>query len=134
MVEAVAARDDGGSVAIVVWNGTVDVSKCAGDPLLDREIAITIDGLTAEQYEVRHRRLDHDHSDLTAVWRRMAAGQDWPDAEQWGELAAGDRLADLGPPESCRPDDGAMTMTFAMPMPAVSLIELDPSETSRSRG
>jgi hypothetical protein len=38
MVQAVATRSPDGHIAIVAWNGTVDVTKAAGDRLLDRSI------------------------------------------------------------------------------------------------
>jgi xylan 1,4-beta-xylosidase len=126
MVGAVATRDDRGRISVVIWNGTVDVSKSGGDALLDREVTLTVSGLPASGYECRHRRLDHDHSDLNAAWNRIAAGRDWPDDDGWRELAAQDRLVELEPTARRVPGHGAITVTFQLPMPAVSLIEMAP--------
>ena len=37
-----------------------------------------------------------------------------------------DRLVDLEPPSDVHPTDGTLRLDFDLPMPAVSLIELDP--------
>jgi xylan 1,4-beta-xylosidase len=126
LVNAVATRGDDDRVAIVAWNGTVDVTKSAGAASLDRLVTLEVHGLDAGSYRVRHRRLDHEHSDLNAAWRRVGGGRDWPDDAGWRELAAADTLTDFEPEAVRAPIDGAVTLEFALPMPAVSLIELDP--------
>jgi xylan 1,4-beta-xylosidase len=126
MVDAIATRDDG-RIAIVLWNGTVDVTKSGGDAMLDRELVLTATGLPAHEYRVRHRRLDHEHSDLNATWLRVGGGAEWPDADQWRALLDDDRLVELEPVTSLHPQAGELTLTFPMPMPSVSLIELVPA-------
>lgn len=128
LVDAIAARDADGKVTIVVWNGTLDVTKSGGDPLLDREVTIDVTGLDATGYRVRHRRLDHDHSDLNATWSRLARGRDWPDEDDWRCLGQADILQDLHPPSRLRPGSGRLALAFALPMPSVSLLELEPIE------
>jgi xylan 1,4-beta-xylosidase len=129
MVNAIAARDGGGRVgrvSIVVWNGTVDVSKAGGDPLLDRRVTLTVGGLPAGSYEVRHRRLDEHRSNLNAVWDRISGGAAWPDEEGWRRLWEEDGLEDLEPPRTVEAAGGEVRLEFDLPMPAVSLIELAP--------
>jgi xylan 1,4-beta-xylosidase len=126
MVNAIASFDDRGRVAIVAWNGTVDVSKSGGDPLLDRAVSLTVNGLTAREYHLRHRRLDEQHSNVNAAWDRIAAGRPWPDERDWQTLRAGSQLSDLDAPRDVEVVDGAVRLEFELPMPAVSLIELDP--------
>ena len=125
-VNAVATRGDDGKVTIVAWNGTVDVTKSTGEPLLDRQVTLELSGVDAGTYRVRHRRLDHQHSDLNAAWQRVGGGSDWPNADGWRELAAADQLADYEPPTDKNASAGTLTLEFALPMPAVSLIELVP--------
>lgn len=127
MVDAVAARDDAGRVTLVVWNGTVDVSKAGGDPLLDRDVTVALSGLGALAYRARHRRLDADHSDLNAIWERLGGGREWPEADEWEQLAAHCQLQELLPLADHDTADGCLELRFALPMPAVSLIELTPS-------
>jgi xylan 1,4-beta-xylosidase len=126
MVDAVAAADESGTVALVAWNGTVDVTKSAGDALLDRDLEVRITGLPAGRYRLRHRRLDQQHSDLNAAWKQIAAGAPWPDDAQWAALAEADVLADYEPPRDVTPESGEVALSFPLPMPAVSLIELTP--------
>ena len=68
MVQAIGSRDDEGRVAIVAWNGTVDVTKAGGAPLLDRSATLRLGGLDRDRYRLRHRRLDETHSNLVASW------------------------------------------------------------------
>lgn len=126
MVDAIASRDAAGRVTIVVWNATVDVTKAAGDPLLDRRVDLRVSGLAADRYRVRHRRLDEQHSNLNEAWRRVANGRDWPDESGWAALRQADRLEDLQPPVTVATRDGSWELSFELPMPAVSLIELTP--------
>jgi xylan 1,4-beta-xylosidase len=133
MVNAVGSCDDDGSLAIVIWNGTVDVSKAAGDPVLDRHVELAIRGLPADSYEVRHRRIDETHSNVTARWARLGEGRAWPDDEEWAMLHAADDLADLTPPTSMSTTHGSLGLSFDLPMPAVSLIELRPYDAALIR-
>jgi xylan 1,4-beta-xylosidase len=127
LVGAVATRGDDGSVTAVVWNGTVDVSKAGGEPLLDRRVTVRVDGLDGPTYGVRHRRLDERHSNVNAVWVRVRSGEEaWPDDAGWAELAASDRLDDFEAPRDVHTNGGRLELSFELRMPAVSLIELTP--------
>ena len=127
MVNAVGSIDADGALAIVVWNGTVDVTKSGGDARLDRDVDLVVTDLPAGAYHVRHRRLDEEHSNVNATWKQVAAGRSWPDDNGWNVLRAEDRLADFVPPCDMQPVDGAVSLRFALPMPAVSLVELIPA-------
>ncbi|MGH9213708.1 MAG: GH39 family glycosyl hydrolase [Acidimicrobiales bacterium] len=124
LVNAVASRDGDGRLAIVAWNGTVDVTKIGGDPLLDRSVRLRLTSLPASRYRLRHRRLDQRHSDLNAAWAPVADGQSWPDEAGWRALQAADRLEDLEPPRTVSATDGTVDLAFDLPMPGVSLLEL----------
>ena len=71
MVQAIGSRADDGRVTIVAWNGTVDVTKAAGAPILDRSVSLTSPASTASRYRLRHRRLDATHSNLVARWTEL---------------------------------------------------------------
>ena len=131
MVNAVATADLDGTVTIVLWNGTVDVSKAAGNfPLLDRHVTLILTDLPSSGYRLRHRRVDERHSNLNATWDRIAAGRSWPDEPAWRTLAAEDELADLEPPTDVVAGAGTLILRFDVPMPAVSLIQLTPVSTA----
>jgi xylan 1,4-beta-xylosidase len=124
MVGAIASRGPDGDVAIVIWNGTADVTKAGGEPLLDRHVELTVSGLPADRYLVRHRRLDEHHSNLNRAWHGLSQGREWPDRAGWAELRRADRLEALEPVSAVPVRDGSIVMSFELPMPAVSLIEL----------
>jgi xylan 1,4-beta-xylosidase len=126
MVNAVGTRHSDGRVAVLVWNGTVDVGKAGGDPLLDRHVELSLLGLPARRYRLRHRRLDDQHSNLSATWVSISSGGAWPDESGWRALREADRLEELEPSRQVRPAHGALRLAFDLPMPAVSLIELEP--------
>jgi xylan 1,4-beta-xylosidase len=127
MVQVIGSRSSDGRVVIVAWNGTVDVTKGGGDPLLHRSGSLQVRGLEGSRYRLRHRRLDEEHSNLVASWTRIRRGADWPSADQWDELAARDVLEELEPERLVRPIDGSLELELELPMPSVSLIELTPA-------
>jgi xylan 1,4-beta-xylosidase len=129
MVETWASRDADGRVAIAIWNGTLDQSKAAGDPALDRSVAIEIAGLEPGAYELRHHRVDLEHSNIVRTWEALGR-PNWPDDAGWDRLRAADRLEPLEPPRTVLAggtDDGPLRLGFELPMPAISLIELIPA-------
>lgn len=127
LVESLAAVDpEDGRVAALVWNGTLDQSKAAGSAELGRRIALRFTGLPDGDYELRHHRVDDDHSCVPAVWRRIGGGAAWPTDAQWAELRAADRLDELHPPRVVTAAGGAVDLEFDLPNPAMSLVELVP--------
>ena len=126
MVQAIGSRDDDGRVAILAWNGTVDVTKAGGEPLLDRSASLRLSGLPRPRYLLRHHRLDETHSNLVASWAEIGAGTDWPDEAQWKRLSAENRLEELERERVVEAASGSIELAFDLPMPSVSLIELTP--------
>lgn len=127
MIQAIGSGADDGRITVLVWNGTVDVTKAGGDPLLDRSAALSVSGLAAPRYRLRHRRLDEEHSNLVAAWESIRDGADWPTDDGWAALAARDRLEELEPERAVVPESGALELRFPLPMPSISLIELEPA-------
>jgi len=126
LVEAWAGRDPGGRVAVALWNGTLDQSKAGGDPLLDRRVRLSVDGLPAARYELRHWRVDAEHSAIGTAWQRLGAGRDWPDRDGWQALRAADRLQPLHEPRQVEASGGRLEVPVDLPMPSFSLLELEP--------
>jgi len=125
LVEAWASSDPDGRVAVALWNGTLDQSRIGEDPGLDRSITLTIEGLGPDLYELRHHRVDADHSNIVRTWAGMGR-PDWPDAAGWEALHAADELETLEPTRQVQPDGGRLDLNFHLPMPAMSLVELVP--------
>ncbi|MBG0829726.1 xylan 1,4-beta-xylosidase [Planomonospora sp. ID67723] len=126
MVEAWAAGDDDGRVTLAVWNGTLDQSKAAGDPLLDRHVTVRLTGLDAGRYELRHLRVDQEHSNIASVWGRIRDGGAWPTPDQWETLREADQLDHLHAPYTVEPVAGEVETAFHLPMPGMSFLELLP--------
>ena len=126
MVEALATRDPSGLIQVLVWNGTLDQTKKDGAALLDRRINLRIGGMAAERYHREHLRVDLEHSNIVAEWRRLG-GADWPDPEGWARLRAADQLAEFEPIGTVKTDHGEINLGFDLPMPGVSLIRLTPT-------
>jgi xylan 1,4-beta-xylosidase len=80
-------------------------------------------------YSVRHRRLDAEHSNLVRAWDEIGGGADWPDEAQWDVLAERDVLEELEPMRTHAVESGMLRLSLDLPMPAISLVELEPART-----
>ena len=128
MVNAVASIDENGRVVAVVWNGTVDVTKSAGEPLLDRHV-VDVDrrsrpaGVHAPASPPRRGALEHQPGVGSDGRRPAVAGR---------RRVARARRRRPSSPSTKRPATSGRTtvrvrLEFDLPMPAVSLIELTPT-------
>ena len=127
MVEGLATRNGDGTVRILVWNVTFDQTKARGSEVLARSVSMNIAGLTPSQrFRLRNYRIDNTHSNVYGAW--MEQGEpDWPDAAQLTELHRRDGLQTLEPESTQGADaSGNIHVEFALPMPALSLVELVP--------
>jgi xylan 1,4-beta-xylosidase len=73
---------------------------------------------------LQHFRIDADHSNAFAAWKRMGSPQQ-PTPGQYAELERASNLAFLTSPEWLRPQSGKLTLKFSLPRQAVSLLVLD---------
>ncbi|MFR9754633.1 GH39 family glycosyl hydrolase [Streptomyces sp. TR06-5] len=125
LTEALATRaDDGSTLDVLVWNGTLDQSKIDGAPALDRTATLRVTGLTpGTSYRAEVRRVDAEHGNIQAVWDELGGG-DWPDAGQWEQL----RAADVLPPEPLVPvtadAEGTAELSLDLPMPGIRALRL----------
>ena len=88
---------------------------------------MSIGGLEPGTYLLRHRRLDTDHSNIYGLWQEFG-DDDWPDDFGWERLKERDYLEDFEPPGSIEVGlDGHAELDFPLPMPGISLIELERS-------
>jgi xylan 1,4-beta-xylosidase len=117
-----------GRFAVVIWNGTLDQSVLDRPDRrreLHRSVRLRIDGLRRRMYRLRHRRLDDTNSNLaaTAGWLGVDG---WPTPAQWQRLRAADRLADIDLPSTVDAVGGSVRLDLELPMPSLSLIEVEP--------
>ena len=122
LVQALAARHDDGRTGILVWNGTLDQGKIAGDARLDREVLVRV--VVGASCTVRHYRIDAEHSNIVPAWEKLRDGAAWPRDGQWRELREMNTLEELVPP--ARVTGGLVELAFELPMPGVSYLELTP--------
>jgi xylan 1,4-beta-xylosidase len=122
LVEAWAARRPDGTVGILIWNLGLYQDAASGEPLLTRSIDLRVSGLPGA-CRVRHYRVDRTHSNIQRVWERLGGG-DWPSTSDWKALHAANTLDEFTPGTVCM--GTTMAVTFPLPMPGVSYLELTP--------
>ncbi|MGZ4580117.1 MAG: GH39 family glycosyl hydrolase [Nocardioidaceae bacterium] len=118
---------EGDRVAVAVWNGTLQQHDWAADrDDLRRTVTVEVHGLRPGRYDVRHRRVDAEHSHLARHAADLGVG-DWPDEEQWRRLRERDVLAELPSPPVTAAADGRARLVLDLPTSALSLVELLPA-------
>ncbi|HLX96048.1 MAG TPA: beta-xylosidase [Verrucomicrobiae bacterium] len=108
-------------LCILVWHyHDDDVSGPAA------EVKLVLDGLPlkATKAQVRHFRIDADHSDAFTVWQQMGSPLQ-PTADQFEQLEKAGHLAELKPPENIHVRNGQMALKFILPREAVSLLTVE---------
>jgi xylan 1,4-beta-xylosidase len=72
---------------------------------------------------MRHYRIDQDHSNSYAAWKRMGSPAN-PTPAQVAKLRKASELAELGPASTLQTTDGTATVRMQLPRQAVSLLVL----------
>jgi xylan 1,4-beta-xylosidase len=116
-IDALAAKD-AHHIAVMVWNYHDDDIIDAGSP-----VELHIAGIPARQVQLRHFRIDQDHSNSYSAWKRMGSPSH-PTAAQVAELQKASALAPLGADATVATRDGTATVRMQLPRQAVSLITL----------
>jgi xylan 1,4-beta-xylosidase len=130
LVSAIAARRDDGVSGVLVWNSSLDQSRMPFDPVLERDVTLSLSGLSAGDATVRHWRVDEEHSNVFAAWGRMGGNEhDWPRSESdWERLRSADRLEEFAP--DCVVEvgnNGCLELSFVLPHPGISFVSVTPS-------
>ncbi|WP_343731776.1 hypothetical protein [Duganella sp.] len=116
-INALATRD-GHSIAVMVWNYHDDDIIDAGAP-----VQLKLAGIPAQQVQLRHFRIDQEHSNSYSAWLRMGSPAS-PTAAQVGQLQQASELAQLGATRTLQTPGGQATLTLQLPRQAVSLFTL----------
>jgi xylan 1,4-beta-xylosidase len=91
----------------------------------EAQVELTLDHLPlgSGQTKVQHFRIDENHSNAFAAWKRLGSPQQ-PTAEQYARLEKAGQLAALDSPKFIRVESGKATVKFGLPRQAVSLVEV----------
>ena len=117
-IDSMATRKES-SAAILVWNYHDDDVDASASP-----VRVHISGLsTAGPCTLRHYRIDGEHSNSYAVWKRMGSPR-FPTPSQLKELSAAGQLEMIESPRKVRVTAGTVDLQFKLPRQAVSLLEL----------
>jgi xylan 1,4-beta-xylosidase len=118
-VNVLAARNKY-EATILVWNYHDD--DLASTPL---PVELAIAGLPKDVHRlvVEHFRIDEEHSNAYAIWKKMGSPQTL-DPAQLKTLQAAGQLELLGSPDWRSVDDGELHLTFALPRQGMSLLRI----------
>ncbi len=129
-VGAMATLDEG-SLSVMIWHYHDD-----DVPGPDAEVTLSVAGLKAAAERglarnkpdaiaarLEHFRIDEDHSNAFALWKKMGSPQT-PTPAQYTQLERAGRLAQLEPAAPLRLTDTTTTLKFKLPRQAVSLVQV----------
>lgn len=116
-VSALASLDDG-KLAVMAWH-------YHDDDLLgpDADIRLMFENLPAafEKAEIRHYRIDRDHSNAYTLWQSMGSPQN-PTPDQYAQLEKAGQLAEIAPYEIALAKGDRRALQFTLPRQGVSLL------------
>jgi xylan 1,4-beta-xylosidase len=119
-VSALASLD-ARKLSVLVWHYHDD--DVSGP---DAAVKLSVSGLPRGRGEARvqHYRIDENHSNSFAAWKRMGSPIA-PNEQQYAELEAAGKLAQMEAPATVPIDGGRATLQLALPRQAVSLLMLE---------
>jgi xylan 1,4-beta-xylosidase len=118
---AALASVDRNKVSVLVWHyHDDDVSG----PAANVELALNNLPMRTGSAQLRHFRIDGDHSNAFAAWQRMGSPAQ-PTTAQYRQLERAGQLALLGAAETVNLKDGSARMRFNLPRQGVSLLVLE---------
>ena len=116
-VSAMASRG-ANRIAVLAWHYHDD--DVAG-PSADVDMIVRGIPASVAEVTVNHFRIDDTHSNAYAAWKRMGSPIA-PNSAQYAELQAAGMLQPLAAPSRVSVSGGAVTLHFALPRQAVSLV------------
>jgi xylan 1,4-beta-xylosidase len=119
-VHAFATRGER-AISVLVWHYHDD-----GVPGPDATVELTLEGVDTpgKAAQLTHYRIDETHSNAYTAWQKMGSPQK-PSSEECEALQRASELTKLEAPKTMEVQDGRVTLRFAMPRQAVSLVRLE---------
>lgn len=127
-VDVLASRSVDGRVAVLLWRHTDDQYQADA---VETEVEVRLRDLGATAVRLRHYRIDAEHSNAYTRWKSFGSPQD-PTAEELTAITDREGLEEREPPRRLTTDAGALTVGVTLPLPAVSLLILEPTEPDPS--
>ena len=118
---AALASVDRNRVSVLVWHYHDDDVP---GPAADVELVLSNLPWQKGSVRLRHFRIDDDHSNSFAEWKRMGSPQQ-PTAQQYARLERAGQLAALGESQKVLVRDSKATLKFELPRQGVSLVALE---------
>jgi xylan 1,4-beta-xylosidase len=117
---AALATLDANKLCVLAWHYHDDDL-----PGPEAEVELTLDHfpLASGQAKLQHFRIDENHSNAFAAWKRLGSPQQ-PTAKQYDQLEKAGQLAALDSPKLIHVESGKATVKFELPRQAVSLVQL----------
>lgn len=111
---------DGNKLCVMVWYYHDD-----DVPGPDAAVDLTLEnlGIAGGNAKLEHYRIDENHSNAFAAWRRLGSPQS-PTPEQYAQLEKDGQLGALAEPSTVTVKDSKVTLHFTLPRQGVSLLKL----------
>ena len=118
-VDALAVRSDRG-ISVLTWNYHDD-----DVPAAEAKVLLEISGVpsTATRVQVRHYRIDENHSNAWTVWKALGSPEH-PTQDQYTRLETAGQLQLADSPRRMDVRGGVIKLEFSLPRQGVSLMEL----------
>jgi xylan 1,4-beta-xylosidase len=115
---AALASLDRNKLCVLVWHYHDD-----DVPGPEAEVRLTIESfpMAKSEAKLQHFRIDQNHSNAFAEWKRMGSPQQ-PTPEQYAQLEKAGHLAALHPARNIQAESGKATVSLMVPRQAVSLL------------
>lgn len=122
LVHGFATRKADNSVQTVVYHFDEPNQQGLGNPV---PVNLVVRGLSdIKEMQMTHYRIDHEHSDAAAAWIAVGSPTN-PTPEQIQQIKVRSELQTLGPPTTLAVESGQVSLSFELPVNAVSLIVLE---------
>jgi xylan 1,4-beta-xylosidase len=116
-INALAAKSARGAT-VLLWNYHDNDVIDNGSP-----VNVTIKGIPAKKVVMTHYRIDQEHSNSYAAWKKMGSPAN-PSKAQIAALEKVSKLATLGAPKTLQVHDQQLVVKMQLPRQAVSFIKL----------
>ncbi|MBO0810540.1 MAG: glycoside hydrolase [Microlunatus sp.] len=121
-VDAIASRTAEGTIAVLVWRHIDDQYQTSDS---QTPVTVTVRNLPAASYQLRHLRIDANHSNSFTVWESLGSPQD-PTPDELGKITERQGLEELEAHRRVIPSGNTASLELSLPLPSASLLILDP--------